>query len=342
MALRKRRKLLATGLLTLTLAAVLVSRPHCPGNRPGTEEGKGRILAGHTFPVRALAFGPDGASLASAAFYTEGPTSGVEVAVWDAETGHRVATHLGRSGGVLSLVFAPGGQRLVAIQGRELVLWEVAPWHERRLEGPRPLASALAFSDDGARLAAADFEDVTLWDLTGSRPRACWTRQDGAVSLAVAPGGAVVASGGADGAIRLWDAATGQPRGGLRGHTAPVLAMTFAPDGTTLASAEFRGAVKFWDVEAQTERATLRMGGEEVSALAFAPNGRILAVAVGRAVQLWDVDTGHRVARLEGHGGQVKCLAYSPDGRLLASGSYDQTVRLWDTARCHPSRLTKP
>jgi WD40 repeat protein len=332
MMLRKRRHVLLTGILIIPLAAVLISRlPSC-GNRPHRdEEGRGTTLAGHTFPVQALAFGPDGATLTSAAFYTEGLTAGVEVMVWDAGTGHSVAKRIEHLGGIHSLVFAPGGRRLAAVQERTLLLCDVAPWHERRLEGLRPFASALAFSDDGTQLAAADFDDLTLWDITGSRPKACWTKPDGAVSLAFSPGGTVVASGGADSIIRLWDAATGRPRGSLQGHAKPVMVVAFARDGVTLASAEFRGAVKLWDLATLTERATLEMGGEEISIVAFAPDGRTLAVAVGPAVQLWDMSTGRHIVSLEGRQGQVNCLAYSADGTRLASGGHDRTVRLRDT-----------
>jgi hypothetical protein len=338
MSLRKRRNLLVLGLLAAPLAAVLVSRlPSCT-SRHGRDEGQGKILVGHSFPVQALAFGSDSATLTSAAFYTEGRTGSAEVSVWDVKAGCPVAKRITHPGAVLSLVFSHGGQRLAAVQERALLLCDVTPWREWRLEGPRSLASALAFSDDGARLAAADFDDLMLWDLTDSRPRTCWTRHDGAVSLTFALDGTVLASGGADSIVRLWDAATGQQRGPLRGHARPVVAMTFSPDGATLASAEFRGAVKLWDVAARSERATLAMIGEEVSALTFAPDGRTLAVAVDQSVQLWDVATGRLVARLEGHAGQVKCLAYSPDGRLLASGSHDRTVRLWDVARYRPKK----
>jgi WD40 repeat protein len=78
---------------------------------------------------------------------------------------------------------------------------------------------------------------------------------------------------------------------------------------------------------------------DEAAAIVFSPDSKTLAVAVDRAVQLWDVATSKRVARLTGHEGKVRCLAFSPDGTRLASGSYDQTVRLWDMPQ---SRLMRP
>jgi WD40 repeat protein len=336
MTLRKRRNLLVFGLAAITLSAVVISCRHPLGNRPDRGEDRDITLPGHTVPVQALAFGPDGTTLTSSAFYTKGRTGGVEMTVWDVRTGYLVTKRIEYPGGVHSLVFTPGGQRLAAVQERDLLLWDMAPWREQRLEGPLPLVSALALSDDGTQLAAADRDDLTLWDPTESRPMARWTQHDGAVSLAFAPGGTVVSSGGVDGVIRLWDTATGQPRGNLRGHAKPVIAVTYSPDGVTVASAEFRGAVKLWDMATLTERATLEMSGGEVSAVAFAPDGRTLAVAADQAVQLWDVAEGSLLASLRGHEAQVNCLAYSPDGARLASGSSDKTVRLWDVTRYRP------
>jgi WD40 repeat protein len=332
MSPRKRRHLLVSSLLILPLTAVLIGQlPSC-GNKLDRAPGHGEDLAGHTLPVQALAFGPDGATLTSAAFYTEGRTTGMEIIVWDMSASQPLVHRLEYPGAVRSLTFAPGGRRLAAVRAGTLLLEDVEAKQERRLEQFRSLASALAFSADGAQLAVADFNKLTLWNVTGSPPKPCWTRHDDAASLAFAPGGKVVASGGVDGTIRLWDTATGQSQRGLRGHAAPVLAVACSPDGATLASADFRGTVNFWDLAALAERTTLSASGEEVSTLAFAPDGRTLAVAVHRVVQLWDVATGSRVAKLSGHEGKVQCLAFSPDGTHLATGGHDRTVRLWQMA----------
>jgi WD40 repeat protein len=338
MSRSKKRKLLAVSLLPVALAAALLGCPR--GRKSGAGDNPITALDGHRLPIQALAFTPDGATLTSAAFYKEGRTAGVEVAVWDVESGHPVAKRIEYPGGVLSLAFAPGGQRLAAVQERALLLCDVAPWHERRQEGLRSFAPALAFTEDGAQLATTDFDsDVTLWDVESGRARArCPGYVGHVVALAFAPDGKTLAGGGKDNTIRLWDATTGEERGVLRGHARPVVAVAFAPDGRTLASGDLGGVVKLWDAAAQTERATLGRSGEDVSALAFAPDGRTLAVAVGRAVQLWDVATGQLVVRLDGHAGNVRCLAYAPDGSLLASGGHDKTVRLWDVAGVLPQR----
>jgi WD40 repeat protein len=49
-------------------------------------------------------------------------------------------------------------------------------------------------------------------------------------------------------------------------------------------------------------------------------------------VRLWEAETGRPLARLNGHLEGVTSVTFSPDGKTLASGSYDNTIRLWNLA----------
>jgi WD40 repeat protein len=216
-------------------------------------------LEGHRFPVQALAFTADGAILTSAACNLQ-DLQVVEETVWDAKTGKPTTKRTASPGAVLALAFAPGGRTLaVAVQERTPVLWDVAAWRERWLEGHRSSGYALVVADDGGQLATADFaNDITLWDVTGGRSEArCKGHTERVVSLAFTPGGAVLASGGLDNPVRLWVVARGgEQRGLLEEHASPVQAVPFSPDGRTLASGDRLGVVTLWDVATLTARVT--------------------------------------------------------------------------------------
>ncbi|MEL6382701.1 MAG: NB-ARC domain-containing protein [Cyanobacteria bacterium J06626_18] len=67
-------------------------------------------------------------------------------------------------------------------------------------------------------------------------------------------------------------------------------------------------------------------------AVAYHPQGHQLATAISNEVAVWDIRQGQQLFTSQGHTAWIMCLAYSPDHALIASGSRDQTIRLWDAA----------
>ncbi len=164
--------------------------------------------------------------------------------------------------------------------------------------------------------------------------------------VAFHPGGRLLASGGDDDRVRVWDTDTGHELVVLAGHTSYVFCVAFSPDGKTLASGSIDATVRLWAVTAEPlkieERATLKGHQGQVTGVAFAPDGKTLAsCSYDGTVRLWDLagDAARERAVLRGHGDTVGAVAFSPDGKTLASGGHDTTVRVWD-AEAGKERLT--
>ena len=151
------------------------------------------------------------------------------------------------------------------------------------------------------------------------------------VSVAFSPDGKFLATGHANGEIRLWEVAEGKQLTIYRGHGDRVKSVAYSPDGKTLASCSFDETVKLWDISTGDCLQTLQGHSDQVNSVAYSLDGKTLASGSSdKTIKLWDISTGDCLQSLQGHSDWVLSVAYSPDGKTLVSGSCDKTIKLWD------------
>jgi len=160
------------------------------------------------------------------------------------------------------------------------------------------------------------------------------------LSVAFSPSGKLLALGGVDKSIRLWDVESSRVLRTLSGHAGAVTSLSFHADGETLASASQDGTVKVWNASSGRLAATLSGHSGPVWSVAFAADGKSLASGgEDRTIRVWDPVEGKEISSWSAHGGPVLTVAHAPNGgKHLASGGGDGAVKLWEAAGVKPLR----
>lgn len=215
-------------------------------------------------------------------------------------------------------------------------LFDIEAGHRiRQFSGPTSPIWRICFSADGHQLACGDTSGkVTVWNTNGQRLHTLYGHASAITALAFAMGSEcqeLLASGGVDNTVCIWNAASGELIHRLEGHTSEVATLGFVLNGTILATASHDCSVRLWDVESGRTLHVLQRHTQLVRRLAVMPEGNLLATNSGdKLIYLWDAQSGEVRHLLGDHAIIVNRISFSPDGQRLATFDINGTLCLWD------------
>lgn len=293
-----------------------------------------------TAPVLSFAFSPKSDRLV---------TAGLDRAInlWSLSTG-KVQQSLQSVGfTVLHVEFNRDGTRLLSagsLQSEQTLLSErhVQLWDAQSgrllhtLEHLFPVTMA-TFSPDGSQIVVATGSTIRLWQ-TDSGADAMEPISVGGTVIDVlfSPDGQRLVTVDLEGAVRVWDASTGQ-----LAVSPEAIDMTFravSPDARRAAAIGPRGeAIQVYDLTTG-EPLTQPLSHElEINDVEFSADGRMVVTSSrDRTARVWQVETGHLLAVLR-HAAAVVSATFSGDGQRVASLDADGMVRLWSLGGMHPA-----
>ena len=166
--------------------------------------------------------------------------------------------------------------------------------------------------------------------------------QDHIRAVATDPSYRYFASADRSGALKLWDASSGEVLSEkLQAHKGAIYDIAIDASGQLLASVGEDKKLRVWEIDDSDDKIELisepkhQLDGHSktIQAVDFSPNGdRLVSGGADKTIRLWNVETGEPIREIsEGLYANILDVKFSPpDGNTVVSGSSDGRVRLWD------------
>jgi hypothetical protein len=261
---------------------------------------------------------------------------------------------------VNSLAFTPDAKQLVVGGHHELTVWDIATAKlTKRIATRAERAYGMVFLPDG-KLAVAGGRpgqegDVRIFDITAkgktvdgvafldgvNDPKVMLKQlldvEDSVLCIAASPDGKLLAAGGCDRAVRVWDLSGGIAKARLdqtvENHADWVLGVALTADGKYLVTAGRDKTAKVWDLKLKESVVTFPEHQQIVYGVTVKADGSAgFSVGADKQLRTWKPSgEGKQVKNAGGHGDDVFKVVVNPKQPMLATSSADKSVRLWNS-----------
>jgi WD40 repeat protein len=310
-----------------------------------------RRFEGHTetiFGITSVCFSADGRYILSGAWDNT-------IRLWEAATGKEIRKFEGHTSQVSSVCFSPDGKLLLSGSrgygdnaDNTVRLWEVATGKEiRRFEGLEVIINSVCFSLDGKLFLSGSGgygligakNTVSLCEVaTGKRIRRFGGHTGDVNSVCFSNDGRYILSGSNDNTIRLWEFSY-SPDSYISKFSFPVLSL-ISSTSEQMFELQKNANLLFKEASLAKESANCRRAINLLRQIqeleGYGQKPEILEFITVCRREGKGTPTGLRdiwvKTIFEGHTGSVESVCFSPDGKFVLSGSYDNTIRLWDAS----------
>ncbi|HEY5043356.1 MAG TPA: serine/threonine-protein kinase [Verrucomicrobiae bacterium] len=276
--------------------------------------------------ITALAFSPDGKTLASAAGFGES-----DIRLWDAATGKKIGRMEGHKSWAGSLVFWPDGKKLASCSADQTIrIWDVA---SRKcldvLRGHHLEVWRLALLPDSKTLiSGAKDGAVCLWDtsvLHPHQPRI--TVSTNVVNCCFTPDSCSLLTMDFESTVSRWSGPDFQERESFLFNGTNAVGGSFSPDGRFLAVGYANGNLSVWDVSRRVLRHEFKLGDGSVYPLSFLARGNRLVVRfdADNRFSEWDLEANREFQSWPAPA-IFRAFGVSPDERLGIGIGYNGDI----------------
>ena len=284
-------------------------------------------------PVTALAYSPDGNTLAVGGFRV--------VRLLNPATGEVTKTIRGCADQVQSLAWSSDGKLLACAGGEagkagEIILLDTAAWKPlRKLEGHTEVVYAVAWKPNTHELATGSLDKTArIWNGdTGQCTRTIKDHAEGVMGVAYSPDGKLLATGSLDRSAKIFDTTTWKRQSALTAHQDGITRVAFNQNGTRLATSSLDKTVRVWTIKPGTvENPDRTMGeGDSINACAFSPDGNLLVWgASNNVVKVFNGDGTQQKREWKDPTDWVYSVAVGKDNQTIAAGTQDGKLLFWN------------